>query len=64
MLGMPAGTWPQGPWRCCAENGQVRLWLGMVILAARHLAATCEGTALMWGGREEGHGESCDSQSL
>lgn len=43
---------------------QVSLWLGMVILAARHLAATCEGTALMWDGREGGHGESWDSQSL
>lgn len=40
------------------KMGQVRLWLGMVILAARHLAATCDGMALMWGGREEDMGRA------
>lgn len=46
------------------KTRQVRLWLGTVALAVRHLAATSEGMALAWDGMEGGHGESWDSQSL
>lgn len=45
-LGNSAGTWPQGRLRCCAENGAKQAWLGMAVLAMRHLVSTCEGTAL------------------
>lgn len=37
---------------------QVRLWLGMVVLAVRRLATTCESIALVWGGVEGGHGRA------
>lgn len=62
-LGMSAGTWPQGRLRCCAENGANQAWLGMAVLAMRHLVSTCEGTALGVGWDGERTWESWDSQS-
>lgn len=37
VLGMLAGTWPRGPWRCCTENGGNQALVG-------HGGPGCEAT--------------------
>lgn len=64
LVGMPAGTWPQGPSRCYTENGASQPLVG-------HGGPRCEAPSIhlariwpmAWGGMRGGHGESWDSQT-